>query len=128
MRDFLSSATNVVSCGRHQVVKNGQNTFRLGGATSLTCLKYGFPNSADSLSLQPSPIPAGVWAEVSFSSAALLLRAIRSSCSEDRDAAGGLVGSGSGDFRFFWMILVYCAKHKAGKTRVTEVEDIRRHR
>lgn len=83
-----------------------------------TCLKYGFPNSVDSLPLQLSPNPGGVWAEVSFFSAAFLLRAILSSCTADRGAGSGPFGSGSTmeDFLFFWIILVYWAKQKAGKT------------
>ena len=87
--------------------------------TSLTCLKYGFPNSPDSSSLQLSPQPGGVWAEDSLSSAALLLRAILSSCCGERGAGRGLDGSGSTaeDFCFFCKILVYFAKHKAGEKK-----------
>lgn len=97
-----------------------------------TCLKYGFPNSVDSLPLQLSPNPGGVWAEVSFSNAAFLLRAILSSCAADRGPGGGPFGSDSTMevFLFFWIILVYWAKQKAGKIRAAWGEilvRIRRH-
>lgn len=85
----------------------------------LTCLKYGFPNSADSAFLQLSPNPGGVWTEDSLSSAAFLLRAIFSSCSGDRGAGRGLLCSVSTPqpFCFFWIILMYWETHRTGEKR-----------
>lgn len=118
---FLSSATKVVSCDKDYVVKtveNSRSTVCCVGI--LTCLKYGFPNSAESPFFQLSPNPGGVWLEESLSSAALLLRAILSSCCGERGEAdvSGCSGFTAEVFSFFCRILVYWAKNKAGKTRV----------
>lgn len=112
---FLSSATKVVNCDKDDVVETVQNSrSTLCNVGILTCLKYGFPNSAESPFFQLSPNPGGVWLEASLSSAALLLLAILSSCCGERGEAGVSACSGPTTevFGFFCRILVYLAKDK----------------
>lgn len=112
---FLSSATKVVNCDKDDVVKTVENSrSTLCSVSILTCLKYGFPNSAESPFFQLSPNPGGVWPEASLSCAALLLRAILSSCCGESGEAGVSACSGSTTevFGFFCRILVYCAKNR----------------